>query len=849
MQFFWKHLHNNKGDENVSKLIWIVIAFVIGALLLSTMSVAFRTEGAIGGWLSSSLEEWFGEADGRDGSVGGGAGGSGGSLPGGGGGDTDGKDEQVNEINGAVLKYDGENHVAEEPNASHTSLFEHSIDDVFTTTLYLTSNGATANSENLIYEFSTMTQRDLISNTKAVDAIVSQNIIVLQYKSGAFAYVGLDKNEKLIIVSSDETVLNNADVIFSATKCTGTNTDIALFEVETKTENIINYYEEISNSVFNSQPIPNYSKIPATLKYFDGAEENVMFEKYSFKEGMKIYTYLPASVKNGSGYNAETDKGLMFAIDAKVNSNGEFEYSEGNNVLYISPDDETCYEIEAENITGINIFGVEISNISLLSYAQEFKGTLPSGMDIPVKINYKNGNTEQKTAIYAGEEEGVELWGLDVGFGLDYPLIIIGNAGKVLMYDEKDDYTYWGLDYKPGSCLLSDSTDGDGASLWPTIKSIEINGIIVPLELGQTHKNITTTIDKSSIPADTDIDVEIGMIDGTSSIYTFKYDGKTNDINRWKCYLNKYIYLEFAYNAKIENVGYGQGTLVASNGTSVFGLADAGNASNEITSFYKNIEYIKVLGATKTFCITTSYLNQEEYSGGDYTHNFDVPRNANKLILTFSNSQNIEIDFKESKPYETNEKILEHIYENINDSITVILNPYSTIYGGDIKIEMRNNKYDISELQKIIAITNDDSYSFVMYDAKNMVSTHVAKMGDQSFIKFNCDYSETLIETKNNEKMEVYQSNTVAQDSYNYSPMTHCNDTLKRAILANSVIDISDYAFRKCENLVSVFIPNSVTSIANTAFEGCTSLTTIYGVAGSYAETFANANGYNFIAI
>ena len=45
MQFFWKHLHNNKGDENVSKLIWIVIAFVIGALLLSTMSVAFRTDG------------------------------------------------------------------------------------------------------------------------------------------------------------------------------------------------------------------------------------------------------------------------------------------------------------------------------------------------------------------------------------------------------------------------------------------------------------------------------------------------------------------------------------------------------------------------------------------------------------------------------------------------------------------------------------------------------------------------------------------------------------------------------------------------------------------------------------
>ena len=100
MQFFWKHLHNNKGDENVSKLIWIVIAFVIGALLLSTMSVAFRTDGtgAISGWLNSSLENWFGEADGRDGFVSGGTGGSGPSA--------DPEGNEKTELDGIILVHD-----------------------------------------------------------------------------------------------------------------------------------------------------------------------------------------------------------------------------------------------------------------------------------------------------------------------------------------------------------------------------------------------------------------------------------------------------------------------------------------------------------------------------------------------------------------------------------------------------------------------------------------------------------------------------------------------------------------------------------------------------------------------
>ena len=72
--------------------------------------------------------------------------------------------------------------------------------------------------------------------------------------------------------------------------------------------------------------------------------------------------------------------------------------------------------------------------------------------------------------------------------------------------------------------------------------------------------------------------------------------------------------------------------------------------------------------------------------------------------------------------------------------------------------------------------------------------------------------------------------------------------SLKNVTLSKGMTSISALTFWGCTSLESVIIPNSIISIGENAFENCSNLT-IYGFAGSDAESYAAENGILFVAL
>ncbi len=56
------HLSDNRGDENISKMIWIAIVFVVGAILLLLITTAFK--GPISNWYNNTIDGWFADGNG-----------------------------------------------------------------------------------------------------------------------------------------------------------------------------------------------------------------------------------------------------------------------------------------------------------------------------------------------------------------------------------------------------------------------------------------------------------------------------------------------------------------------------------------------------------------------------------------------------------------------------------------------------------------------------------------------------------------------------------------------------------------------------------------------------------------
>lgn len=73
-------------------------------------------------------------------------------------------------------------------------------------------------------------------------------------------------------------------------------------------------------------------------------------------------------------------------------------------------------------------------------------------------------------------------------------------------------------------------------------------------------------------------------------------------------------------------------------------------------------------------------------------------------------------------------------------------------------------------------------------------------------------------------------------------------DNVTAVVLPDTCTSIGDNAFEHCEALTDISIPASVVTIGANVFEGVPKTLKIHGDAGSVAQSWAEANGFTFVA-
>ena len=129
-------------------------------------------------------------------------------------------------------------------------------------------------------------------------------------------------------------------------------------------------------------------------------------------------------------------------------------------------------------------------------------------------------------------------------------------------------------------------------------------------------------------------------------------------------------------------------------------------------------------------------------------------------------------------------------------------------------------------------------------------NSRLQEIGDRAFI--NCNLSTVTIPGNVKRIGEFAFDGTLKSvvipgsvTDFKTDVFSHCYQ-LQRIILNEGIQKISNI-FLANKELAYIQIPETVTSIDNYAFKGCPNVT-IYGVRGSYAETYANEHGIPFSA-
>ena len=155
------------------------------------------------------------------------------------------------------------------------------------------------------------------------------------------------------------------------------------------------------------------------------------------------------------------------------------------------------------------------------------------------------------------------------------------------------------------------------------------------------------------------------------------------------------------------------------------------------------------------------------------------------------------------------------------------------------------NCYNLTSIMIPGSVTSIDVDAFYLCgNLKNItVDDNNKNYSSQDGVLFNKDKTELILHPVGIEKTSYiipYGVTSIGVKAFSYCA------GLTSVTIPDSVTSIGKWAFWFCESLTSITIPKSVTSIGDEAFD---TLETIYGYENSYAQTYAEENGYEFVPL
>ena len=310
-----------------------------------------------------------------------------------------------------------------------------------------------------------------------------------------------------------------------------------------------------------------------------------------------------------------------------------------------------------------------------------------------------------------------------------------------------------------------------------------------------------------------------------------------------------------------------EGMFTVKPGTKLMGMFSFGNCSNVdrviLPDSITKIDYATFVGCTSLKEILIPHSVGFIYDGAFTDYNEQTGQEERSLEVIYGSPNTGAHAFAEQNeiPFVNIEEI-DRGDTNGDGEITLadyqavkssIIDEELDIYGiiaGDVNRDNALDAFDLFLIDKRINNIGLTTYSYTVTGGNNAKltgysGTETAVKTPQRIDGFSVTAIDNYTFRNNTNINKVTVSGGVK--TIGYGAFLNCT-SLTEVSLPETATSIGTYAFKGCTNLEKIVIPASVTSINANSFTGCDKLT-IYGKAGSYAETYANANSISFTAI